>query len=506
MAFKHIKILILGHLSFSTHIESRLASTYTLLVADEPTRADFLESCRSGKYDRVKVIIKTLYGGVRVTDSEGVDAEWLDAVGRDVELVVSVSAGYEDCDVDEMTRRGILLTKAEVSTATADITMFLLLATFRNTHTAQKIIREGTFKESFRMPKDLGNDPKGKTLGILGYGCIGKDVTKKAQAFGMNVIYYKRTRLPAHKEKELGIHYVSFDELISTSHCISVHVPLSAESRHMIGDREFEMMRDGVRIVNTARGAIINESALMNALKTGKVFAAGLDVFEHEPHVPDFLRNHPRVTAICHIGGASVETLEEYESQAMDNVDSFVTRGVALTPVNYVGGKNGDGCERRVEAYAQYPQADNTTDMNLTIAAIVVGSVAGLVILISAAILIKRYLTRRASMQHQKRITTSQPEINSVLPQRNPTIVSSRPNFLIPVVLEVQQVPMTQTVVTSSMSSPNQPYLMESPSTLVPPCPVLLQNPLSPALDYPFPGSGGEYGLTQHTYTRTWLE
>ncbi|TPX30410.1 hypothetical protein SmJEL517_g06026 [Synchytrium microbalum] len=334
MSFKHVKVLMLGNFSFSKDVQPRLAEKYTLMVSDEPNRAAFLDACKAGKYDGTQVLIKTFAGGLRVAAPKGADAEWLDALPKSVKLIVNVAAGYDDCNVDEMTKRGIWLTKTEVSTGTADIAMFLLLATFRNTNAGQKHIREGGFREYMQIPNDLGNDPKNKTLGILGFGSIGKDVTKKAQAFGMNVIYYKRTRLPAQEEQELNIRHVSFDELISTSHCISVHVPLSAESRHLIGPKQFEMMRDNVRIVNTARGAVIDETALIEAIKSGKVFAAGLDVFEFEPKIPDFLRNHPRVTAVPHIGGASIETLEEYEGQAADNCEAFITRGVALTPVN----------------------------------------------------------------------------------------------------------------------------------------------------------------------------
>ncbi|TPX44504.1 hypothetical protein SeMB42_g04307 [Synchytrium endobioticum] len=327
------KVLMLSNFVYSKKAQPRLAETCDLIVADEDDRDQFMASCKAGKYDGALVMIKTYSGSARVAGPKGADPEWLDALPKSIRCIVQVSAGYDDCDVPEMTKRGIWLCNSTIATGTADICMFLILAVFRNTFAGQRQVIAGGFREHMTF-EEFGNDPRGHTLGILGFGHIGRDVATRARAFGMKIIYNKRTRLSVEEEEKLHITYATFEELIQTSDCISVHIPLSKESRHLLSQREFDLMKPRVRIVNTARGAVIDEEALMAALKSGKVFAAGLDVFEYEPHIPEFLRNHPRVTALPHIGGGSWETLEECEMQAADNCDAFVKTSKPLTPVN----------------------------------------------------------------------------------------------------------------------------------------------------------------------------
>ena len=153
----------------------------------------------------------------------------------------------------------------------------------------------------------LGHDPEGKTLGILGMGGIGRALARRAAPFDMKIQYHNRRPI-APEHNPTAAQYVSFEDLLSTSDVISVHLPLSDRTRHLIGKKEIDMMKDGVVIINTARGPIIDEEALAAALERGKVFAAGLDVFEKEPEVHEGLMRSNKAVLLPHTGTATVET------------------------------------------------------------------------------------------------------------------------------------------------------------------------------------------------------
>ena len=152
----------------------------------------------------------------------------------------------------------------------------------------------------------LGHDPKNKTLGVLGMGGIGQATAHRAKAFGMKIQYHNRNRLPASEED--GAKYVTFDELLKTSDVLSLNLALNPKTRHIIGKPEFEKMKDGIIIINTARGPIIDEAALVDALKSGKVWSAGLDVFEEEPKIHPGLLEAENVVLLPHVGTATFET------------------------------------------------------------------------------------------------------------------------------------------------------------------------------------------------------
>ena len=205
-----------------------------------------------------------------------------------------------------------------VDDATADVNMFLILGALRNFNTGMNALREGKWRGQPAPP--LGHDPQGKVLGILGMGGIGRNLKKKAEAFGMKVIYHNRRKLS--DEMSAGAQYVSFDELLSTSDVVSLNLPLNVSdshfqrkmnyvliliclkknTRHIIGKAEFNKMKDGVVVVNTARGAVMDEAALVDALDSGKVFSAGLDVFEEEPRIHPGLLSNQNVMLVPHMG------------------------------------------------------------------------------------------------------------------------------------------------------------------------------------------------------------
>lgn len=190
-----------------------------------------------------------------------------------------------------------------MNNATADVTIFLLLGALRRVHRPYTAVRASQWRgPSFQ----LGHDPQNKLLGILGMGGIGREVAIRARAFGMKIQYHNRTRLSP--ELEQGAKYVSFEELVRTSDVLSLNLALRKETIGIIGRKEFEMMKQGVVIVNTARGKLIDEAALVDALDSGKVYSAGLDVYEEEPKVHEGLLKNPNVVLLPHIGTGTYET------------------------------------------------------------------------------------------------------------------------------------------------------------------------------------------------------
>lgn len=204
-----------------------------------------------------------------------------------------------------------------------------MLAALRRITVPFTAVRKGEWRggKSFK----LGHDPKGKILGILGMGGIGQAVAARAKPFGMTIQYHNRNRLPP--EQEQGAKYVSFDELLQTSDLLSLNLALNAKTRHIISRPEFEKMKPGIVIVNTARGPIIDEAALVDALNAGKVSAAGLDVFEEEPKIhPGLLENEDAVL-LPHVGTATWETQKDMELLVLENLRSAVEGKGLITPV-----------------------------------------------------------------------------------------------------------------------------------------------------------------------------
>ena len=197
---------------------------------------------------------------------------------------------------------------------------------------------------------ELTHEPEGKTLGILGMGGIGTSVARRAQPFGFQIQYHNRSCVPEHKNP-VGARYVSFEELLETSDVISVHLPLNATTRGLISTAEFAKMKEGMVLVNTARGPIVNEDALVAALESGKVWGAGLDVHEHEPEIHPGLIGNEHCVLLPHVGTATVETQRKMEVLVVENVRSALERGCLLTPVAETrkmmanGFGHGDGCE-----------------------------------------------------------------------------------------------------------------------------------------------------------------
>ncbi|WEW60725.1 glyoxylate reductase [Emydomyces testavorans] len=307
-----------------------LSDLAELVKPRSTNRKDFIEECRSGSLDGVVVAYRT-FGSVSITGL--IDEELVNALPKSMKCLAHCGSGYDQVDVHACSARSPPLLVSNVPTAvddaTADVNMFLIIGALRNFNTGMQALREGKWKGK-PLPA-LGHDPQGKTLGILGMGGIGRNLKKKAEAFGMKVIYHNRK--PLNDELAGGAQYVSFDELLRQSDVLSLNLPLNKNTRHIISFQEFAKMKDGIVVINTARGAVMDEEALVQALDSGKVFSAGLDVFEAEPTVhPGLLRN-PNVMLVPHMGTWSVETQTAMEEWAIDNVRQVLETGKLKSPV-----------------------------------------------------------------------------------------------------------------------------------------------------------------------------
>ncbi|QGA15063.1 hypothetical protein EYB26_002719 [Talaromyces marneffei] len=318
--------LLIGEITHARPEWEQLSSTLTLKEFPSGTREQFLSNCKNGEYDDVVVIyrsnLSTKYTG-------RFDKELVSALPKSVKYIVHNGAGYDNIDVPVVTEAGIAVssTPVAVNNATADIGIFLMIGALRQAHVPLTAIRAGQWGGK----TGLGHDPKGKVLGILGMGGIGQEMAHRAKAFGMTIQYHNRSRLSP--ELEDGAKYVSFEELLATSDVFSLNLALNPSTRHIIGAKELAQMKDGVVIVNTARGALIDEKALVAAIESGKVASAGLDVYENEPRVEEGLLKSDKVFLLPHIGTGTFETQKEMELLVLENLRSAVEKGELVTQI-----------------------------------------------------------------------------------------------------------------------------------------------------------------------------
>ena len=274
-----------------------------------------------------------LHAAIRGADAavtmlhDTIDAAFLDAAGDRLRVIANVAVGYDNVDVDAARSRGVAVTNTPgvLTDATADLAIALLLAVTRRLGEAERLIRSG---EPWAWSIDfmLGRGLRGKTLGIVGYGDIGWAVAARARAFGLEVVYTKRSRGDEPGQVELG-------ELLARSHVVSLHCPLTPETRHLIDADALAAMRDDAYLINTARGPVVDEPALAAALRDGVIAGAGLDVFEHEPQVHPDLLGLENVVLIPHLGSATVETRTAMAELAAANVVAVLAGDDPPTPV-----------------------------------------------------------------------------------------------------------------------------------------------------------------------------
>jgi glyoxylate reductase len=264
-----------------------------------------------------------------------VDAELLDAAGSQLRCVANVAVGYDNVDLAAAAERGVVVTNTPgvLDDATADLTWALLLAATRRLTEGDRLVRSGR-EWSWGMSFMLGSSLRGKLLGIVGLGGIGRRVAERGRAFGMEIAYHSRHGAPAEVEAGLAAERMPLERLLEEADVVSLHCPLTPETHHLIGARELESMKESAVLVNAARGPIVDERALAEALASGQIAAAGLDVYEHEPRVEPRLLELDNVVLAPHLGSATVETRTAMAELAARNAIAVVRGEAPLTPVS----------------------------------------------------------------------------------------------------------------------------------------------------------------------------
>jgi glyoxylate reductase len=262
-----------------------------------------------------------------------VDDEFLDAAGTNLRGVCNVAVGFDNIDLAACARRGVVVTNTPgvLDDATADLAFALILAARRRLGEGERLVRAGE-PWQWRMDFMVGHDLSGGRLGIVGLGGIGARVAARGRGFGMEIAYFGRTDSPHAAELEAT--RLDLDEMLATSDVISLHTPLTPETHHLIGTRELGLMKPTATLVNTARGAVVDEAALVEALREGRIAGAGLDVFEDEPNVHPGLLELENVVLVPHIGSATVETRAAMAELAARNAVALSRGEAPETPVS----------------------------------------------------------------------------------------------------------------------------------------------------------------------------
>ncbi|MDF5758536.1 D-glycerate dehydrogenase [Spongiactinospora sp. TRM90649] len=282
-------------------------------------------------------LLRHAQGAVAVvcTLTERIDAEFLDAAGPGLRIVANTAVGYDNIDVPAATERGVRVTNTPgvLDGATADLTMALILAAARRVLDGDRLIRERTpwiWGPRMMLGLDLS---AGATLGIVGYGRIGRAVARRARAFDMPILATP-TSTPLTGDDGQGVTFVELPELLSRSDVVTLHCPLTPATRHLIDAQALARMKSTAVLVNTARGGIVDESALVEALRSGGIASAALDVFEGEPRVDPALADLPNTVLTPHIGSAGTATRERMCGLSVANVAEVLAGRDPVTPVN----------------------------------------------------------------------------------------------------------------------------------------------------------------------------
>lgn len=267
--------------------------------------------------------------------NDKVDAKVIDAA-KHLKIIANYAVGYNNIDVQAATKKKIPVTNTPgvLTETTADLTFALILSAARRIVEADRYLREGKFKDWAPMLM-LGNDVYNKTLGIIGFGRIGRAVAQRAKGFHMKIIYYEPVRLSHDIEKEYSAEYRSLDDLLKESDFITIHTLFVESTHHLISEKEFSLMKKTAYIINTARGQVVDEKALVNALQEERIAGCALDVYENEPEVEKKLIEMPNTILVPHIGSASIETRTKMALMVAENVIAvLVQKGKAPNTIN----------------------------------------------------------------------------------------------------------------------------------------------------------------------------
>ena len=272
---------------------------------------------RAFSYDEVYNMIEN-YDGYLILDNDG-DKKLMDKA-KNLKVIANFGVGYNNIDWKYATSIGlpVVNTPTTVTEATAEHAVALIISIMRGVARYDREIRQGIWNSpNF---SDIDCEVYGRTLGIMGFGRIGKRVCRKAQGLGMNVIYYDKFRANEEIEKEYNVTYMDFDEVVKNSDCITLHMPYIPENHHLFNENVFKMMKKSAYLVNAARGPIVNETDLAHALKNGDIKGAGLDVFEDEPHVSSELLELDNVVLTPHIASCTLKARLGMANEALAGI------------------------------------------------------------------------------------------------------------------------------------------------------------------------------------------
>ena len=261
------------------------------------------------------------------------------AAAKNLKVISSYSVGYDHIDVSAATKRGIYVayTPEVLKETTADLAFALMLAAARRIAEGDRLIRRGKWKGKWSYEFMLGHDVYKKTLGIIGMGRIGSAIARRAKGFEMKVLYYKRNRLPSDMERELNVEYKELSDLLHASDFVSINLALSKDTYHLIDEKKLKLMKNNSFLINTARGQVVDERALVKALRNEWVAGAALDVFENEPLPKNSpLLKFDNVVLVPHIGSATRETRDKMAEVSALNVLNVLKGGKPLYAVNLI--------------------------------------------------------------------------------------------------------------------------------------------------------------------------
>lgn len=265
--------------------------------------------------------------------SDKIDADIINSA-KNLKIVANYGAGFDNIDINACNERGIIVTNAPApssATSTAELTFGLILCLARNLVRGDQKVRNKEF-EGWRPTYFLGNELRGKTVGIIGMGNIGKNLARRALSFDMNVVYFSKNR--KESIETLGAKYMTKDDVIKNADFLTIHTAYTPELKHMISYNEFDLMKDSAYLINAARGPLVDERALINALKDDVIAGAALDVYEFEPEISEKLLSLKNVILEPHIGNATYEARDEMGLAAVNNLIDFKENKLPRNKVN----------------------------------------------------------------------------------------------------------------------------------------------------------------------------
>ncbi|ORY31056.1 D-isomer specific 2-hydroxyacid dehydrogenase [Naematelia encephala] len=318
------KVLVVGTILWAKKELQQLSSIATVISPDFSSREGFLKDVSQNHTDAFALLV------TNGSKAGAFDRSVLGSLPKGLKYICCNGAGYDWIDVNAAFERGISVshTPGAVDHGTATTALYLLLAAYRQFSYAEKNAREGRFLQDF----PLAHDPEGKTIGIVGMGGIGKALARRVLPLGMKIIYHNRK--PVSPEPDFPAEYKSsLDELLAEADVVSIHIPLNEYTKNSFGSAQFDKMKQGSVLINTARGGVIDQEALIKALESGKLYSAGLDVFPNEPEIDERLRKNDKITILPHVGTHTLESRYGMEMVVINNIRSAINDGQLLNQV-----------------------------------------------------------------------------------------------------------------------------------------------------------------------------